>query len=127
MVAVVFRSVNELGVVVLEPPNNGLLRKEYIFICIFVNINIFYLAPSEASDAANGVDDEPKPVVTGDESFESVLVKYVDEELVSSDFSRDDISPNFGLDKLWKPKPFCLNWPNKRTGVDALFTSLWKI
>lgn len=100
MVAVVFRSVNELGVVVLEPPNNGLLRKEYIFICIFVNINIFYLAPSEASDAANGVDDEPKPVVTGDESFESVLVKYVDEELVSSDFSRDDISPNFGLDKL---------------------------
>ncbi len=34
-----------------------------------------YLAPSEASDAANGVDDELKPVVVVDEIFESVLVK----------------------------------------------------
>jgi hypothetical protein len=35
-----------------------------------------YLAPSEASDAANGVDDELKPVVVVvDEIFESVFVK----------------------------------------------------
>jgi len=44
---------------------------------------LYYLAPRDASDAANGVDDEPKPVVVVvvvDEIFESVFVKYVDEE-----------------------------------------------
>ncbi len=39
------------------------------------------MAPSDASDAANGVDDEPKPiVVVVDEIFERLFVKYVDEE-----------------------------------------------
>ncbi len=41
---------------------------------------LYYLAPSDASDAANGVDDEPKPVFVVDEIFESVFVKYVDDE-----------------------------------------------
>jgi hypothetical protein len=49
------------------------------------------LAPSDASDAANGVDDEPKPPDDADEIFESVLVKYVDGELLSSGFSLDSI------------------------------------
>ncbi len=83
-----------------------------------------YLAPSDASDAANGVDDEPKAVVDVDEIFESVFVKYVDEEFWSSDLSFNDVIwPNVDDDKLLKPKPFCLNWPNKRTCVDV-FTSL---
>jgi hypothetical protein len=38
------------------------------------------LAPSDASDAANGVEDEPKPVVIVDEIFERLFVKYVDDE-----------------------------------------------
>ena len=50
-----------------------------------------YLAPSEASDAANGVDEEPKPLGTVDEIFDSVLVKYVDGELLSSVFSFEPI------------------------------------
>jgi hypothetical protein len=58
-------------------------------------------------------------VVVVDEIFESVFVKYVDEEFWSSDFSFDDVDD----EKLLKPKPFCLNWPNKRIGVDV-FTSL---
>jgi len=74
---VVFKSVNELGVVPLDPPNNGLLRKEKQQFSIIIFMLFYsYLAPSEASDAANGVDDELKPVVVVvDEIFESVFVK----------------------------------------------------
>ncbi len=85
-------------------------------------INFNYLAPSDASDAANGVEDEPKPVVFVDESFERLFVKYVDEEFWSSVFSLNVFWPNIDGDKLWKPKPLGLNWPNKRIGVDV-FTS----
>ncbi len=93
-------------------------------------INFNYLAPSDASDAANGVEDEPKPVVIVDEIFERLFVKYVDDEFWSSVFSLNVFWPNVDGDKLLKPKPFGLNWPNKRTGVDV-FTSLrnqwWKM
>ena len=90
----VFKSVNELGVVPLKPPNNGLLRKKKTSQTSDgqnPGINPSYLAPSEARDAANGVDAEPKPLAEFDEIFDRVFVKYVAEESFSSDFSFDPI------------------------------------
>lgn len=36
---------------------------------------VYYFAPKDANDAANGVDEAAKPVVLFEENFESVLVK----------------------------------------------------
>lgn len=109
-----FRSVKELGVVPLAPPNSGLLeRKRQVDSWpadLLLRIRS-YLAPREASDAASGVDDAPKPLGMVDEIFESVLVKYVDGELSSSVFSFEASCPNAVAvaAALLKPKPFCLN------------------
>ena len=70
---VVFRSVNELGVVTLEPPNRALLETRTCLCSAWRSSS--YFAPSDASEAANGMDDEPNPPADALEIFERVAVK----------------------------------------------------
>ena len=107
-----FKSVKELGVVVVDPPNKGLLKNDAEIRRVASSRT--HLAPSGANDVAKGVDGEVKPWPNDDlQIFANVWVK--------------DALDAGGEEEEFEFRSLLLNCPNKRRGVDGLRFSLDEI